>query len=97
MVFAAACVVMIAMLMYSPTGSLSIRKAFATSGSKTFTTVEDFETCALGDAAGSNYKIVDEANGEVSLPATFEDDFPAQRSTRACGVSITTARINQLL
>jgi hypothetical protein len=75
MVFAAACVVMIAMLMYSPTGSLSIRKAFATSGSKTFTTVEDFETCALGAAAGSNYKIVEEANGEVSLPATFEDDF----------------------
>ncbi|NJO84263.1 MAG: hypothetical protein HC828_16750 [Blastochloris sp.] len=75
LVLASVCILMLAMLMPSPNGNLSVQKVFATGGSETFTTIADFENCAQGKPEGSNYKVINESNGELSLAATFEDDF----------------------
>src|SRR5262245_6475587 len=65
-------------LLYGPAAPFALTSALASGGAGTFTIYTDFSnTCAVGGGSPTltNVSVINESGGEVSLPATFEDDF----------------------
>jgi hypothetical protein len=79
-----ACLIMLVPLALALTGHpavpFSLSSALASGGAGTFTTYDDFNNpCTIGSGTPvrTNASVINESGGEVSLPATFEDDFEA--------------------
>src|SRR6266508_668468 len=79
-----ACLIMLVPLALALTGHpavpFSLSSALASGGAGTFTTYDDFNNpCTIGGGTPvrTNVSVINESGGEVSLPATFEDDFEA--------------------
>src|SRR5689334_14199725 len=66
------------LVLRGPAVLLRSRSALAAGGAGTFTSYADFNgPCAVGAGTPTrtNISVVNESGGEISLPATFEDEF----------------------